>query len=254
MRRYFMVFIIGLLFISCTQKHPTQSNEPAETFFINLFEGVKTEIENSNEYTFTQTISWDLLEEGESLFAYRITTSNEELPAGIFTNENGWIYHYQPGADEKISLSSPTAGRTIWTTEKSFEIIFQSVMTELTQIIVDFEVKYLLDDLESDLIHKSFFDNREIGTCLTNSAGDCAGEIIGTGTTFLLNEEIFDIFVEGFYADHFMYRVNIVAESDSSMIQEGDWQNTINCSNIRIVELCPQNNNALIPNETKWRR
>ncbi|MDO9576876.1 MAG: hypothetical protein Q7J16_03245 [Candidatus Cloacimonadales bacterium] len=250
MRNYLSLFIIVLLFAACTQRHPTQTNNPAENFFVSAFEGEKTEIENSNEYTYKQTVSWDLLKEGEPLFAYRITTTNEELPEEIFTDENGWVYHYLPGADESIPLSLSSAEKMIWTDQKTFEITFQSVMSELTHIISEVEVKYLLDDLESESISTSFFDNREIGTCLTNSAGDCAGEVIGIGTTFLLNEEIFDIFVEGFYAHHFMYRVNIVAEADSSMIQEGEWMNTINCPNIRIVELSPQNNNALIPNET----
>ncbi|MCF7794418.1 MAG: hypothetical protein K9N09_11490 [Candidatus Cloacimonetes bacterium] len=243
---YFIIII--LLLLSCS-KHQNSNSIENENFAFTDFTGEKIEIENSIEYFYTQCIYWEYLEEGNPKFAVRINTTNNELPDDILTDNEGWIYHYLPGADQTIPLSSPLAERSIWTFDNSFEYTFESHVGELSHIISQIEVKYLLNEFESDPISTSFFNYREIGTVLSTVAGDIDGMTISTGTIFIMNEKISDIFVEGLYADHFMYRINIIAEADSTILEEGTWYNSIDCEDIREVEMTTATGNALTPNE-----
>jgi FlgD Ig-like domain len=247
MKQGIYAFIVIFLLISCTQKNPTTADNTSEVYFTD-FSGEKIELENSSEYQYVQTISWEEELDGNPLFAYRFTTTNNEMPAGFFADENGWIYHYLPGADKSIPLGL-SYERSIWTDLKTFEVIFESVMGELAHIISKVELKYLLDIEESDPISTSFFDDRIIGTRLSTTKGPVDGRTIGKGIAFTINEQLTDIFVEGLYADHFMYRLNIISESDSTLIQAGEWLNTLDCEDIRQVEMNSELGNALIPNE-----
>lgn len=246
--RVFVLSVILLLLISCSN-HQNSNSVQNENFAFADFTGEKIDIENSIEYLYTQYVSWDFIDNGNPLYAIRITTTNDELPSNIFTDAEGWIYHYLPNADQTIPLSSNLAERTIWINDNSFEYTFESHFGELAHIISQVEVKYLLNEFESDPITAGFFNYREIGTVLSTVAGDIDGREISTGTIFTLHENITDIFVEGLYADHFMYRINIIAESDSTIIEEGDWHNSIDCEDIREVEMTVVIGNALVPND-----
>ncbi len=236
----FTITFIVILFISgCSKNHPTSCNVDTDNLIEISFTDEKVINENNTqEYTYIQGITWKALIKEEPLFAYRITTSNGELPASIVTDSNGWVYQNESQEES-----------TIWTDKTELEISFNSVNGVLEYIIIEFEVKFLYDDQESAVVSASFFDFREIGTVLTTSAGDCNGHTTGTGLIFLIRENILDIFVEGLYADHFMYRLNIISEIDSTLISEGEWFNSLNCEDIRKVELNSYTTPQLIPNE-----
>ena len=244
-----LVFVVFCILIySCARHNPTANNED-EILRIISYESEK--ISNPNnpvEYSFLQQISWEVTERDVSMFSYRITTSDGELPDSIFTDADGWIYHYLPGADESIPLSSPLAERTIWTDETQFEISFISNNGVLSNILTYFEIRCLIYDEISEIIFWNYFESREIGTLLTNSGGNCNGGETGTALTFFLNEKLTDVFVEGLYADHFMYRLNIISELDSTMIFEGEWHNSNECEDIRKVTLNVNSIPPLIPN------
>ncbi|MDP8200807.1 MAG: hypothetical protein P9M11_01545 [Candidatus Tenebribacter burtonii] len=232
-------FILAFLIFGCSKNNPTSCDGDIESLIEISFTDDKVMNENNSlEYTYTQGITWEALIEDEPLYAYRITTSNGELPASILTDTDGWVYQNDP-QDEN----------TIWTNIRELQMSFNSVNGMLEHIITIFEVKLLIDDKESDVVTASFFDFREIGTILSTTAGDCNGQTTGTGLTFLIREKIQDIFVDGLYADHFMYRVNIISEIDSTIISEGEWFNSINCEDIRKVELTGITIPSLIPNE-----
>jgi len=243
-----MTLFLCILICSCTRHNPTANSED-EILRITSYESEK--IPNPNnpiEYSYFQQIGWEVTERDISMFSYRITTSDGELPNSIFTDTDGWIYHYLPGADESIPLSSPLAERTIWTDETQFEISFISNNGILPHILTYFEIRCLIDDEISEIIFWNYFESREIGTLLTNSGGNCNGCETGTALTFFLNEKITDIFVEGLYADHFMYRLNIISELDSTLIFEGEWHNSNECEDIRKVILNENSIPPLIPN------
>ena len=232
------LFII-LLISGCSKNHPISYNGNTNDLITISFTDEKFINENnSQEYTYTQGITWEALIEDEPLFAYRITTSDGELPENILTDSNGWVYQNETEEES-----------TIWTDETELEISFNSINGVLKHIITKFEVKFLHDDQESEIVSASFFDFREIGTVLTTTGGDCNGHTTGTGLIFLISERILDIFVDGLYAGHFMYRLNIISEIDSTLISEGEWYNTINCEDIRRVELDGYTTPPLVPNE-----
>ena len=231
--------LIFLFIFGCSKNNPTSYNGGTDNLLEISFTDEKIINENNTqEYTYTQGVTWEALIEDEPLFAYRVTTSNGELPVGIETDSNGWVYQNEPQEES-----------TIWTDKTELEISFISVNGVLEHIITEFEVKYLHDDQESKIVSASFFDFREIGTILTTTEGDCNEQITGTALIFLIRENIQDIFVEGLYADHFMYRLNIISEIDSTLISEGEWHNSLNCEDIRIVELNSNTTPPLLPNE-----
>ncbi|MCK4654333.1 MAG: hypothetical protein KAU01_07805 [Candidatus Cloacimonetes bacterium] len=234
-----IAFLVILLILGCSKNHPASYNGNTNDLITISFTDEKVINENNmQEYTYTQGITWKALIEDEPLFAYRITTSDGELPEGFSIDPDGWVYQNEPEEES-----------TIWTDETELEISFNSINGVLKHIITEFEVKFLLDTQESEIVSASFFDFREIGTVLTTTGGDCNGHTTGTGLTFLISEKILDIFVDGLYADHFMYRLNIISEIDSTLISEGEWFNTINCEDIRRVELNGYTTPPLVPNE-----
>lgn len=234
-----ITILVIMLILGCSKNNPTSCNGDTGNLIEISFSDEKVINENNTqEYTYTQGITWEALIDDEPLFAYRITTSNGDLPESIVTDPNGWVYQNEPEEEP-----------TIWTDKTELEISFNSVNGVLEYIITEFEVKYLYDDQESGIVSASFFDFREIGTLLTTTGGDCNGQTTGTGLIFLIRENILDIFVDGLYADHFMYRLNIISETDSTLISEGEWLNSLNCEDIRKVELTSYTTPSLIPNE-----
>jgi len=232
-------FLIGLIIFGCSKNNPTSYNEDTDYLIeISLTDEKIINENNSLEYTYTQGVAWEALIEDEPLYAYRIITSNGELPESILTDTDGWIYQNDPQEEN-----------TIWTDKTELQMSFNSVNGVLEHIITIFEIKYLLDNQESEIISASFYDFREIGTIFTTTSGDCDGQTTGTGINFVIKEKIQDIFVDGLYADHFMYRLNIISEIDSTIISEGEWFNSLNCEDIRKVELRNYTIPSLVPNE-----
>ncbi len=94
--------------------------------------------------SFQQRIYWHAWDKDGTIvgYAYRIldadgnpmpTPGNEYFDDGSLTPQTvlqdhgaGWVYHYQLGADENISLGHPAAKKTIWTTKKYAVVNFPS--------------------------------------------------------------------------------------------------------------------------------
>jgi hypothetical protein len=239
-----LLTIITAIF-SCSVQNPVSANEEAgnenRDLQITSFTGEKiTDPDNPTEFLYIQNVKWSS-KLPEAKFAFRITTSDLVLPSGIQTDEEGWIYQTQTGINSD-------SGQTIWTDKNEFEISFSSIFGEFPRIVTDFEIKYLYENTESEPVHRNFLADRDIGSIISTTGGNIDGQVCGTAVHFKVTEQILDIFVEGLYAHHFMYRLNIIAESDSSMISEGVWFNSINCENIRDIYLTSFSQPALIPN------
>ncbi len=246
-----LLALLIIFMVSCSKQLPTNTpNNSNIQGGITSFSGEKIIDENNpQEYYYSQEVNWDFPNVEHLLYAFRITTSDKKLPDNIYTDEDGWIYHYLPNANHNIPLSSDDAQRTIWTTDKNFKINFHSENGELKRIITKFELKYKNNNnIESEIFSRSYFKSREIGTLIHCADGNIDGHVTGVSLSLLLNEKIDDIFVEGLYADHFMYRINIISEIDSTIISEGEWYNSINCENIREINLNTNSNPPLIPN------
>jgi hypothetical protein len=229
---FLFLLALSLLFFSCENKQPLEQISDSEIQICD-FTGIKIPDDTGLEFQFIQTITWDYSHD-EALFAIRIQTTNNELPENINVNENGWIIWQND---------------SIWTEERSFSYQFQSQFGNLEHIISRVELKSFYNNLESEIQDVSFFDYREIGTVINSRGGDIHEKTIGKAVEIYMLENIEDIFVDGLYADYFMYRLNIIDENTLEVISEGEWFNSINQENIRKVFLNEYTEPALNVNE-----
>jgi len=232
MRRTGFILFTLLVLLSCTHRN---TNAPADIqpLQVTSFTGEKTTIESSSEYSYRQTLSWETNNLSDPVFAIRILTTDSILPEELTTDEEGWLYQNE---------------NSIWTDQMEFAHEFYSENGQLQHIISDIEIKYFAGNEESEIFPINFFKYREIGTRITSHGGEIDDEIIGTGTTFYLYENIEDIFVDGLYAEYFMYRLNIIEASTDEIITEGEWNSSLDLGNIRILNLNSYTTPALLPN------
>ena len=230
-RKLLLLAVCTLFFFSCTNKNPVEPHS-AENITITEFSGIKIEQENSEEYSFIQTLKWETTDQIKQEYALKISTTSNTLPEDLSYDEDGWIIF----------------GNSIWTDQNEFSFEFESVNGELEMIISEIVIQSK-GESGCSITPVSFFDYREIGTFITTRAGDISGLTTGTGLEFLIYENINDIFVDGLYADHFMYRVNLIDEATEEIVTYGDWFNTIDCENIRQVCLNSFTEPALSANE-----
>jgi len=227
--KIFSLLILCLVLFSCDRRNPAQVQ--SETPILSIT-GEKINLPGSDEYMFRQNAFVNIDNKDDCLFAWRITTTDSLLPEGIVTDSEGWIYHYAAGADSSIPLENPDCNRTIWTSARQQEWSFESVQNRLPRIVSKVEVKVKTAG-EPERIYEQYFRNdRIIGTSILVPFQN--GNTIGTGFQASLREQITDIYVEGLYAHHFMYRINIL-DNNLSIIQAGAWQNSINCEDIREI-------------------
>ncbi|MCD4820048.1 MAG: hypothetical protein K8S23_15295 [Candidatus Cloacimonetes bacterium] len=228
-----LIVLSLILLISCTKQN-TNAPEESQLMQVTSFTGEKTTLENSSEYSYEQIIKWETNNEiTDPVFAIRITTTDNLLPGNLTADENGWLRQNE---------------NNVWTDQNEFSQIFQSEDGELQHIISDVEIKYFADNEESKIFPVNFFKYREIGTKITSYGGHIDDCIIGTGTMFYLYENIEDIFVDGLYAEYFMYRLNTINATTNEIISEGDWYSSLDMENIRILYLNSFTTPALLPN------
>lgn len=237
--KFWMLFILCLHFFSCDRRTPTQVTTD---FSVLQFSGEKISLPGGNEYQFKQTASLQIDETDGCLFAWRIATTDSLLPEGVFTDAEGWIFHYAAGADTSIPLDDPDSQRTIWTSARQQEWTFNSVNNQLPRIVSKVEVRIKRSGEPETRYEQYFRDDRLVSTLIIVPFPDYA--TIGLGFHASLREQTSDIYVEGMYAHHYMYRLNTV-DSELNLVYEGVWQNSINCENIRELYLT-----GLVPNYT----
>ena len=230
MRRINYLYLLLFFILGCTKNPIGLVNDRVEI----LYEGNKiTNPDNSNDYSFVQNFVVENFNANKTtLFAYRITITDSIIPVNIVTNIDGWIFE----------------NNSIWTKDASKEFIFNSSNGRLNHIISIIEVKTLKNGIESDITQKDIRD-RIVGTNLSCATGDINDQITGTGLRFYFTEKISDIFIEGFYAEQFMYRINTINEETDEIISEGTWYSTINSSNIREIILNSTTEPCLVEND-----
>ncbi len=227
---YWSCWVFLLLIVSCTQRNPLAVED--SNLIIGQCNGSKIEIPgDSTEYLFRQEFSWDTRNLNNPKFAIRFTTTNADLPEGVFTDAEGWVYHYQAGADTSVPLSSPDCERTIWTTQKYYQTFIKSHQQNIAYFINKIEIKCLDRNNKAYNAEKVFNTERIIQTKIL-SPNVPNGAECGDGIRVKVQEVTGDIFMDGLYADHFMVRVNIV-DTLGTMIQEGEWVNTNTFENMR---------------------
>ncbi len=223
--------VLVLLSFGCDRRNPAQPDTVPQTLQIT---GEKYPVPGSEEYSYRQTARLEL-ECGENCrLAWRVATTDSLLPEGVVTDAEGWIWHYAAGADTSIPLSDPACRRTIWTSARQQSWEFLSSQGRLPRIVSRVEVKVRRPDSPESAYTAGFRDDRVISTLIIVPFS--AGETVGTGFHASLREQVTDIYVEGLYAHHYMYRINRL-DSGLNLIQSGPWLSSLDQEDIRELSL-----------------
>lgn len=143
------VLMLVLLFaiFGCEGKKGSLRPLDAPTVTITSYEGVESideipEVPN----TFRRRIYWSGNSNGGVIdgYAYRVLNMDGEpiQTSGTFIDEEGWVYHYKPGADTDIPLTNPDV-RSRWTKNVTDVIYFPSSTEEgeADTLVSIFEIK-----------------------------------------------------------------------------------------------------------------
>ncbi|MDD2229371.1 MAG: hypothetical protein PHY48_08170 [Candidatus Cloacimonetes bacterium] len=237
-----LMLLIALFLVSCGKQNPfapaaqqTQEEISFSDQTIPLADG---------EFIYRQGIQ--IAPHAGSVYSYKISTLGSDLPDGIVTDEQGWIYFRVTGDESGKPLTETGTHRNIWTTQTLLSCDFISQEGKLTNLITKVELRernkagniielssaFRSDRLISSRIVIPFFNN---------------GVTTGTGMEFGLQENIGNIYVEGLYAHHFMYRLNIL-DGNQQVLSHGDWYSSLESQDMRKVALNATTTPAIIPN------
>lgn len=245
MNRFFTMCtaaFMAILLASCGVSNPLQP-QLADPELLSFTED-KTALDNG-QYLYKQEISVTNPQLG-NMYAYQIETYNSSLPENCFADEAGWLYFPNPGVESNLPLSEPGNHRTIWTSASNLKAEFESTEGKVSNLITHIKVQVKDDKAKIINISSPFKSNRIVSSRIVSPA--LSGEECGTGVEFVMQEIVGDIFVDGIYADHFMYRLNIL-DSQLQVIEPGNWLSSIYSPDIRRLILNSETSPALEANQ-----
>ncbi|MDZ4183258.1 MAG: hypothetical protein U1B83_10335, partial [Candidatus Cloacimonadaceae bacterium] len=245
MARYLGAFVtlcLAIFLVSCGRHNPLQP----QTTNLELLEFAEEKIPLDNGmYIYRQTITVsDPLP--DCLYAYHLETYSSELPENCYADADGWLYFPSPGIESNLPLSTPGDHRTIWSYQSSLSKDFVSSAGMIGNLITHIRVRIKDTQGRISEISSPFKSNRIVSSRIVNPSVN--GAECGTGVEFVLREVIGDIFVEGLYAHHFMYRLNIL-DAQLQVIQQGAWFSSIDSPDIRRILLNGNSTPAISVNE-----
>ena len=218
-----VLFVLLLIFSACGRKGSLETNIKP-TISITSYEGVEEPalIDSTSPASFQQKIYWEASDEDGVVdkYAFRVVDKDMQpftddqgaiigTPGYKIVDENGWVYHYQTGADETIPLELSDS-KTIWTDQVYAIINFPANQDgDSTDVTSVFEVKCkdnFPEECEESAI-KYFHVNSLKPLCTVGSTkGDISGNTIGTGIVFSFNIIDDDQFV-GSIPDYFLFKL-----------------------------------------------
>ena len=220
--------VLLLFFIfSCSTK------DPLSPYSVNsphlLFDDFKIE-QGGNDYIYKQNIRIEGGDTSNLSFAYKLTFY-KECPNEYETDSEGWLRF---------------DGTEIWTTNNSLDFEFGTQDGIIQNLITQISVKVKHPTGQIEELSSPFKSNRLFGSYLESPTNPNAE--YSMGIEFIVRELIGDIYVDGNYAHHFMYRLNTLNEN-LEVIAQGNWYNSINCPDIHKIVLNSQSEPALTANE-----
>ena len=220
---YLFIAAFGLLLIlnACGRKGELNQNLPP-IITITSYEGVENAAEIGDSILFQQKIYWDAYDPDGTIEAYAFRVLDENgvpykdengdpigTPGYEFVDDQGWVYHYQDGADETIPMDDPEAKISIWTTQVYAEINFpangEQIFDEFGDPVIDefgnpvfapvtsiFEVKCIDnsgEENDQNFPVRKYFNSFSATPMVTieSSQGDISTRTIGTGIYFQFN-------------------------------------------------------------------
>ena len=217
----FSFLLIGILLISSCdgRKGKVNPNTPPVITITDYF-GSDSLAGAGDPNLFQQTIRWSAYDSDGVIYGYAFRVVDENgnpfhdlqgnvvgTPGYSCVNDSGWVYHYQPGADESIPLEDPDALKTIWTSQVYALINFPAnVNGDSANVVSIFEVK-CIDNIGDESIPARKYFNAESTIPIArvqSTKGEIDGETIGLGIVFefqILGDEPFI----GEIADYFEF-------------------------------------------------
>lgn len=244
-----LLLLLAAAFLSNSCCRDNLFEPESEDFRIIAFTGEIIPDAETDEYRYQQEISWTSIDKEGIEYAVKIETTDGETPAGLFTDAEGWVYYNNEGHHYR---SSDGDKKSIWQENNSFSIAFQSENEELQHIISSVQVKYRSSSEVSEPVYQDFRMN-EIETRIIVPWGSVEPHVdyiatCGKGVNIQFKEIISDVFIQGFYAAYFKYRLNIVDEDTKEIISSSNWYSTMQSHDIREINLSSDTQPALTAN------
>jgi len=197
------------------------------------------------EYIYRQGIQViSELAEGNQ-FSWRVRTHTGNPLPGTCCDEEGWLWFRSAGADPELPLSEPGAHRSLWTTAAGLDFDLTSQDGSILNLVTGVEVRVKTPQGRITEHSSPFRSSRIISSQI--SVPFANGDNTGCGITFQMQETIGDIYVEGLYADHFMYRLNIL-DANLQVVSSGIWYSSLESPDLRRVVLNSSSTPQLAPN------
>lgn len=250
--------IIVFAFTACDRKgNPNQNMAP--TIAITSYEGLDSlaNAQAGEAILYQQEIYWEAHDTDGTVEKYAFKVGYEDpasgdimpyldgdgnpfgVPGYSVVDEDGWVYHYQDGADESIPLELSDQ-RTIWTDQVYAVINFPAnVNGDSAQVVSAFEVKCVDNNgEESEPARKYYKAESEIPGCNVGSnRGSINGKEVGTGMVLSFNILDDDPFVDN-DPDHFEFKLErrdlsgvIIPEAEGGY-PEDQWWSTADEDNV----------------------
>lgn len=235
----FLILLAGLF--SCDKRIPTQAQ--IESGILSFTENILP-LENG-EYIYRQSMEVEQDIGKDSVFSWKVETLSGETPPGCFADEDGWLWFRASDGDPRLPLSQPGSHRTLWTSSSKLDFDFYSQDGKLRDLIVKVELRVKKADGTTSDYHCGFKSERLLSSRLETDFTE--GADTGAGLEFRLSEIVQNIYVDGLYASHFMYRLNILNQR-LEVISEGEWHSSLELRDPRVVKLGLNTEPALSPN------
>lgn len=278
--------LIGLVLImisACGDRRGDLYPNQKPVIYITSFSGVDSLSALADSTIFQQTIYWEANDSDGVVeaFSYRVLDEDGNpisTPGNEYIDADGWVKHYEAGADESIPLSDPSAQSTIWTDQVYAVINFPAngepaldnagnqLLDPVTgnpiylPVISRFEIRCIDDrgDMSENVV-KYFKSTSVTPSVLVNSTQGAINEkTIGTGVIldFLISDK--DPLI-GDEPNYFLFKLEKIRISDGYIYPASEggyedvWVDTRDLNNstgdITKYALTPNTTPSLLVNE-----
>ncbi len=278
----FFALLVTLLFVlsSCGRRGDLNPNaEPI--IYITSYGGVDSLVAVGDSIIFQQTVYWEAYDSDGwvEAFAFRILNEDgmaistpgkeyivdDENSNGMTDLDEGWVLHYEAGADETIPLSDPFAQKTIWTEKVRAEINFPANGEQLLDPITGdplldendnyiyspvtsiFEIKCIDDRGDESQIFRRYFKSTSKTPAILgieSTQGPIDGKRIGTGVVLKFRISDKDPLI-GDEPNYFLFKLQIInTEGDTLSVANGgysdEWYSTLFQDDVTEFMLIPE--------------
>jgi len=253
------LLIFGIFISSCGRKGELSPNiKPTVSITSSYGADSLNPDATENPLTFRQKIFWRANDPDGTVkdFAFRILNESGSpiSTAGyeIF-DENGWVLHYQNGADENIPMDDPNAQLTIWSEQTYAEINFPANIVGDSAVVTSiFEIKCKDNNDEESVPARKYFtvSSRKPSVTGSSSKGEINGKTVGMGIRMEFSIIDYDQYV-GSIADYFMFKLQRKTPAGEIVPTTGydEWVSTKDEEDVTQFVLNQFSNPALVPNE-----